>query len=306
MTIVEAAPAKINLALHVRARRADGYHEIETLFAFLRDGDTVTVEESDRDQFALTGPFAAALSGEGNNLVLAARNAFAAAHGSLPPLAITLDKHLPVASGIGGGSADAAATLRALARLKGVDPSALADIALGLGSDVPACLLGHNAIGGGRGERLEPVEGLAGTPVLLVNPGVGVSTAAVFKGWDRIDRGPLLPRHPGLVPGSTAPQTASARAVPHGGCRDEPGMTDWLEVAIGGRNDLEAPARAIAPIIGAVIDLLAAQPGVILARMSGSGATCFALFDSEPARTAAAQSITAAQPDWWCLESTLA
>jgi len=306
VTIVEAAPAKINLALHVRARRADGYHEIETLFAFLRDGDTVTVEDSDRDQFALTGPFAGALSGEGNNLVLAARDAFAAAHGPLPPLAITLDKHLPVASGIGGGSADAAATLRALARSKGIDPSALADIALGLGSDVPACLLGHSAIGGGRGERLEPVEGLTGTPVLLVNPGVGVSTAAVFKGWDRVDRGPLISRHPGLVPGSTVPQPPSDGAVQHGGCRDEPGMTDWLLAAIGGRNDLETPARAIAPIIGAVIDLLAAQPGVILARMSGSGATCFALFDSEPARTAAARSITAAQPDWWCLESTLA
>ena len=118
MTITETAPAKINLALHVRARRSDGYHEIETLFAFLRDGDVVTIAESERDSFVLTGPFASALAGEGSNLVLAARDAFAARHGPLPPLAITLDKNLPVASGIGGGSADAAATLRALARLK--------------------------------------------------------------------------------------------------------------------------------------------------------------------------------------------
>lgn len=282
MTIVEAAPAKINLALHVRARRADGYHEIETLFAFLRDGDTVSVEESDRDSFALTGPFAGALRGEGNNLVLAARDAFAAAHGPLPPLAITLDKHLPVASGIGGGSADAAAMLRALARLKEVDPAALADIALALGSDVPACLLGKGAMGEGRGEKLHPVGGLSDIAVLLVNPGVAVSTAAVFRGWDGIDRGPLLPGHPG------------------------PGMTEWLKVAIEGRNDLKAPARAIAPVIGTVIDLLAARPGVTLARMSGSGATCFALFDNEAARAAAAQAIRSAKPDWWCLESTLA
>ena len=306
MNVVEAAPAKINLALHVRARRADGYHEIETLFAFLRDGDSVSIEEADRDSFALTGPFGPALAGESGNLVLAARDAFAAVHGPLPALAITLDKNLPVASGIGGGSADAAATLRALARLKGIDPAYLADIALELGSDVPACLLGKSAIGGGRGERLELIDELSGIPVLLVNPGVAVSTGAVFRGWDGIDRGPLVPRHPGLVPGSTVPQNPSAGAVLHGGCRDEPGMTEWLGVAIEGRNDLEAPARRIAPVIGAVVDLLAAQPGVTLARMSGSGATCFALFDSQIARTAAAQAIAAAQPGWWCLESTLA
>ncbi len=306
MTITEAAPAKINLALHVRARRADGYHEIETLFAFLRDGDTVSVEESDRDSFALTGPFGPALAGERGNLVLAARDAFAATHGPVPPLAITLDKHLPVASGIGGGSADAAAALRALARLKGIDPSTLAVIALELGSDVPACLLGKSALGGGRGERLQLVEGLSDIPVLLVNPRIAVSTAAVFRGWDGVDRGPLFPRHPGPVPGSTVPQTPHVEDSRHDGCRDEPGMTEWLRGAIEGRNDLEVPARALAPVIGAVIDLLAVQPGVILARMSGSGATCFALFDSEATRTAAAQAIRSAQPDWWCLESTLA
>ena len=306
MTITEAAPAKINLALHVRARRADGYHEIETLFAFLRDGDTVSIEEADKDSFKLTGPFADALRGEGNNLVLAARDAFAAAYGPLPPLAITLDKHLPVASGIGGGSADAAATMRALARLKGIDPGVLADIALGLGSDVPACLIGKSALGGGRGEQLQVIEGLSGIPVLLVNPGVAVSTAAVFRGWNGVDRGPLLPRHPGFMPGSTVPQTPNAEGSLHGGCRDEPGMTEWLRGAIEGRNDLEPAAREIAPVIGAVIDLLRAQSGVILSRMSGSGATCFALFDSEAARTAAARAIATAQPKWWCLESTLA
>ena len=306
MTITEAAPAKINLALHVRARRADGYHEIETLFAFLRDGDTVSIEDADRDSFALTGPFGPMLAGERGNLVLAARDAFAAAYGPLPRLAITLDKHLPVASGIGGGSADAAATLRALARLKGIDPSTLSNIALELGSDVPACLLGQSALGEGRGERLRVIEGLSGIPVLLVNPGVALSTAAVFHGWDGADRGPLFPRQPGLVPGSAVQQTTNVEEALHGGYRDEPGMTEWLRAAIDSRNDLEAPARGIAPAIGTVIDLLATQPGVTLARMSGSGATCFALFEGEAARTAVRHAITAAQPGWWCLESTLA
>ncbi|MGN6817281.1 MAG: 4-(cytidine 5'-diphospho)-2-C-methyl-D-erythritol kinase [Sphingomonas sp.] len=306
MTIVEAAPAKINLALHVRARRDDGYHEIETLFAFLRDGDTVSIAESERDSFTLTGPFAPALEGESGNLVLAARDAFAAAHGPLPPLAITLDKHLPVASGIGGGSADAAATLRGLARLKGIDPATLADIALELGSDVPACLPGRSAIGGGRGERLEPVSGLTDIPVLLVNPGVAISTAAVFRGWDGTDRGPLVHHHPGPVPGSAAPQIPEDEGLRHGGCRDEPGMREWLVIATDSRNDLEAPARAMAPVIGDVVGLLAAQPGVIFARMSGSGATCFALFADQAARTVARVTVAAAHPDWWCLESTLA
>jgi len=267
--ITELAPAKINLALHVRARRPDGYHEIETLFAFCRDGDTVTIAEAEQDSFTITGPFAAALTGEGTNLVLAARDAFATAFGALPPLTITLDKRLPVASGIGGGSADAAATLRALGRLQDVAVEKMMGMALALGSDVPACLLGRTAIGGGRGERLTPTAALTDTPVLLVNPGVAVSTAQVFAAWDGVDRGPL-----GTVAES--------------------------------RNDLEAPARTIAPVIDDVMALLSAQPGVALDRMSGSGATCFALFDDVTARRGAAATIAATHPDWWYLESTLA
>lgn len=267
--ITELAPAKINLALHVRTKRPDGYHEIETLFAFCRDGDSVTLAEAGHDSFTITGPFADALAGESGNLVLAARDAFAATFGALPPLAITLDKRLPVASGIGGGSADAAATLRALGRLRGVAVEDMADIALALGSDVPACLVGRSAYGRGRGEQLEPVDGLTDRPVLLVNPGVAVSTAAVFAAWDGVDRGPLVA------------DSAS-------------------------RNDLEAPARAVAPVIGDVLDLLSAQSGATLARMSGSGATCFALFDSEQLRADAHASIALAHPEWWCLESTLA
>lgn len=257
--IIEPAPAKLNLALHVRARRPDGYHEIETLFAFVEHGDEVTVEAAEADSFTVIGPFAAGLAGEGDNLVTRAAAAFAERFGG-GTHAITLDKRLPVASGIGGGSADAAATLRALGRLHGVPCEAMFEIAGGLGSDVPACLLGRTAIGRGRGERLEPVPGLPGTPVLLVNPGVAVSTAEVFRRWDGVDRGPLGPQ------------------------------------PLAGRNDLEAPAREIAPVIGEVLALLAAQPGVRLARMSGSGATCFALFDTTEACSAAA---SAMRRGWW-------
>ena len=274
--IDEVAPAKINLALHVRARRDDGYHALETLFAFLRHGDTVHVAPGETASFTLTGPFGDALKGEGDNLVTRAASAFAAHYGG-GPWAITLDKHLPIASGIGGGSADAAATLRALARLGGVpvDDPLLFAIAESLGADVPACLLGRSAVGTGKGEQLVPVDGLGGVPVLLVNPGVAVSTGAVFRMWDGIDRGPL-------------------------------GSGSLLDRALAGRNDLEPPARTIAPVIGEVVARLAAMPGVTLARMSGSGATCFALFDSEDSRRAAATAIGAEQPEWWCLESALA
>lgn len=272
--IVELAPAKLNLALHVRARRPDGYHELETLFAFVADGDRVEIGPG--QGFTVSGPFAAALSDEGDNLVLRAARAFDARFGTSGPYRIALDKRLPVASGIGGGSADAAATLRGLARLHGIAPDApeLFDVAAGLGSDVPACLLGRPAFGRGRGERLEALAGLPPLPTLLVNPGVAVSTAAVFRAWDGVDRGPL-------------------------------GTGDVLRVAEAGRNDLEPPARALAPVIDAALALLAAQRGVRLVRMSGSGATCFALFDAEADRAAAAAAIRAVQPDWWCLETAL-
>lgn len=266
--LTEIARAKLNLALHVRARRPDGYHELETLFAFVEQGDVLRVGPADRARFRLTGPFAAALAGEGDNLVTRAAARFAEAFGG-GAHAIELEKHLPVASGIGGGSADAAATLRALAMLHGVAPDEprLFAIADALGSDVPACLLGRTAIGKGRGERLTPLPGWPGTPVLLVNPGVAVSTAEVFRRWDGVDRGPL----------SADP--------------------------LAGRNDLEAPALEIAPVIGELLATLVEQPGVTLARMSGSGATCFALFETVEARAMAALAV--ARPGWWSVETRL-
>lgn len=267
--LTEIARAKLNLALHVRARRPDGYHELETLFAFVEFGDVLRVEAADAPDFRITGPFAGKLAGECDNLATRAASRFAETFGG-GAHAIELEKHLPVASGIGGGSADAAAILRALAKLHGVplDEPRLFAIADGLGSDVPACLLGETAIGKGRGEQLQPVPGMPGTPVLLVNPGVAVSTAEVFRRWDGVDRGPL-----GADP-------------------------------LAGRNDLEAPALEIAPVIGDVLATLAAQPGVTLARMSGSGATCFALFETVEACAAAALAV--ARPSWWSVETRLA
>ena len=306
-TTTESAPAKINLALHVRHRRPDGYHELETLFAFATDGDLITVASAQTNSFTITGPFAAALLplqtttpakagaqlGTANdeaprspnaipgtapwsgNLVTAAADAFTAAFAPNAHHAITLEKHLPIASGVGGGSADAAATLRALARLHGIDPTdpRLHDIAAKLGADVPACLANRTTLGTGKGDTLTDLEGLSGTPLLLVNPGVAVSTAAVFKTWDGQDRGP----------------------VPEG---------SLLDRAKAGRNDLEPPALALAPAIAEVRALLDAAHGVVLSRMSGSGATCFALFETLEARNTAA---TAARAQgWWTLATALA
>ena len=311
--ITEPAPAKINLALHVRRRRPDGYHDLETLFAFATEGDLVTVEPAQTNSFTITGPFAAALLpaqsanptpnttpakagaqlGTDNdeasrsssatranapwrgNLVTAAADAFTTAFAPNTHHAIILEKHLPIASGIGGGSADAAATLRALARLHGVPPTdpRLHEIAAKLGADVPACLANRTTLGTGKGDTLTTLEGLSGTPLLLVNPGVAVSTAAVFKTWDGEDRGP----------------------IPEG---------DLLDRARASRNDLEPPALALAPIIAEVRTLLDAAQGVLLSRMSGSGATCFALFGTLEARDTAA---TVAQAKgWWTLATTLA
>ena len=266
----ETAFAKVNLALHVRSRGADGYHAIETLFAFAEQGDELAVAPSDDLSLAVTGHFAGALDAGPDNLVLRAAEALRTASGVKTGAALTLDKRLPVASGIGGGSADAAAALRLLRRCWGVDvpDKALHAIAAGLGADVPACLHSRTAFGTGRGDQLSPVEpeGLAGTPMLLVNRGVAVSTAAVFGGWDGVDRGPL---------------------------------GDYRV----GRNDLELPARRIAPAIDDVLDLLA--PGAELARMSGSGATCFALYADEAARDAAVARIAALRPGWWRLATRL-
>ncbi len=262
----EIAPAKVNLALHVRRRRDDGRHDIETIFAFCTDGDRLMAEPSDDLSLTVTGPFAAMLDDGSDNLVHRAAAALAAEARIGKGVRLTLDKRLPVASGIGGGSADAAAALRLLTSLWGIDPAMAERIAPTLGSDVPACLLSMTARGEGAGDALTLVDaGVADRPVLLVNPLLPLSTAAVFGGWDGQDRGAL---------------------------------GEWRE----GRNDLEAPARSQVPEIGSVLDWLRSCEGAETVRMSGSGATCFALFDSEEARDAAA---AACPPVWWHLASFL-
>jgi len=269
--IHDTAFAKINLALHVRRRRSDGYHELETLFAFVDAGDRLTAQPADGFTLALTGPFAGDLAAESDNLVLRAARLLAMRNGITGGIAFTLDKHLPIASGIGGGSADAAAALRLAARLWGDPVVAPGDVAADLGADVPACVVSQSCFGSGVGEQLRVLDtdDLRGMPVLLVNPRVACPTGPVFRAWDGIDRGPLDP-------------------------------AQWLEA----RNDLQAPACALVPEIAAVLDVLATT-GARLVRMSGSGATCFALYGDVPARDRAAAQVSALRPDWWQLAGAL-
>ena len=263
----EIAPAKLNLALHVRGKLPDGRHAIETVFAFCTDGDRLSAEQADCFTLKVQGPFADALANEQDNLVFKAASALAQDAKNSAGAALTLDKKLPVASGVGGGSADAAAALRLLTSFWRISPQHAQNVAPALGSDVPACLLSLPMRGEGAGDVLTPVDltNLSGSPVLLVNPRVPLSTAEVFARWDGIDRGPL---------------------------------EDWRE----GRNDLQAPAIALVPQIEAVLGWLKAQAGVNFTRMSGSGATCFALFDSEEARDSAAAAVPA---EWWRLATFL-
>jgi 4-diphosphocytidyl-2-C-methyl-D-erythritol kinase len=271
----ESAPAKINLALHVRERMPDGYHRLETLFVFAGEGDMLSVAAGDDLSLAIGGPFAAGLSAGEDNLVLRAAAALRAAAGIEGGAALTLTKRLPIASGIGGGSADAAAALRLLARVWGTDVDLML-IARELGADVPACLVGTPVRGQGRGDALSPIPsiGLAGTPLLLLNPGVAMPTGPVFAGWDGIDRGPL-----------------------QGG--------DPMRAALAGRNDLEPSAIAMCPVIGELLGWLRVRVGVTLARMSGSGATCFALFETIADRDDAAGEVARKWPKAWLMATTL-
>jgi 4-diphosphocytidyl-2-C-methyl-D-erythritol kinase len=263
----EIAPAKLNLALHVVGKRPDGRHEIETVFAFCIDGDGLSAEEADELSLQSTGPCAGDLGDPENNLVLRAARALQEAAGVKQGAAMTLDKRLPVASGIGAGSADAAAALRLLTSLWRIDPSYAEAVAPGLGSDVPACLLSLPARGEGTGDELTPIDlaDFSGAPVLLMNPRMPLPTAEVYAGWDGVDRGPL---------------------------------GDWRE----GRNDLERPATALAPQIETMLAWLGTRPGTNFVRMSGSGATCFALFGSEEARDLAADAVPR---EWWRLATSL-
>lgn len=272
--------AKINLALHIRARRPDGYHEIETLFAFVDGGDAIEAAEAASDRLTIDGEFAEGLSAGADNLVLRVlallRERYGA--GRVPSLAIRLTKRLPVAAGIGGGSADAAAMARLVrdAFLPEVGDAALARLAGTLGADIAACVASRTCLGVGVGEQLSAVPELqlGGTPVLLVNPRQPVATGPVFAAWDGVDRGPLF-------------TGADLRAQ-----------------LFASRNDLQRPAIAQCPaIVDVLTELGALRPW--LARMSGSGATCFALFDAPAERDAAAAALAKRHPGWWQMTGTL-
>ena len=284
MPVEELAPAKINLDLHVTGRRADGYHELDSLTAFAAFGDRVVLHEHDRLELELCGPFAGPLAAEPDNLVLRAARRLAAIAGCPATVRITLEKRLPVAAGLGGGSADAAAVLRGLNRLwrLGMVPADLAALAAGLGADVPVCLAGRTARMQGVGERVEPWDGLPPLAVLLVNPNLPLATAAVFGALEAIGGAP--PER--AWPPPREPETFLA----------------WLRASA---NHLEAPAGRLLPQVQGVLALLAAQEGCALARMSGSGATCFGLFTTAAGRDAAAAAIGRARPGWWLAASTI-
>ncbi|SIQ04606.1 4-diphosphocytidyl-2-C-methyl-D-erythritol kinase [Rhizobium sp. RU33A] len=278
--IVETAPAKINLALHVTGRRDDGYHLLDSLVTFAEDGDELTFETADTDSFRVVGRFGAELSAE-DNLVLKARDLLRATldecgqpHGAV---SILLDKSLPIASGIGGGSADAAATLRGLLKLWKAELPAetLQQIAVQLGADVPMCLASTPLRARGIGEEIEKAD-MPSLPLVLVNPLKPVSTPEIFRSLRRRDNPPI-----GEV-------GSASNAV------------DWMQSLSALRNDLQPPAEALVPEIAEACDLLR-QSLAGYVRMSGSGATCFGLYETEAAAMKAALALSAYRPNWYVL-----
>ena len=272
-------PAKLNLFLHVGPPRADGRHPLESLAVFADVGDWLGFSPAEDLELHIEGPFAASLSAEADNLVLRAARALAAAAGIVPSARIVLEKHLPIASGIGGGSADAAAALRGLARFWGLElpETDLEGLAGRLGADVPVCLAGRSALMRGTGEITDPVS-IAPLHGVLVNPGLPLGTGEVYRRFDAMGLGAAF---------------AMDRApLPQGD------VLDWLRDQ---RNDLEAPAIALCPMIAEVLAALKAQPQCLLARMSGSGATCFALAKNPVDSAQLARAIAADHPHWWAV-----
>ena len=269
--ITEAARAKINLFLHVGARRADGFHPVQSLAVFTALGDVLAMAEAAKLSLAIDGPFAKGLDGEGDNLVLRAARALGEGGARM-----TLTKNLPVASGIGGGSADAAAALRGLCKLWNRDGGQLQQIAASLGSDIPVCVDSVAAFMEGRGEILRPAVAMPRVPMLLVNPGVPVPTKDVFA--------------------ALKDRSGVESSLPGGRFEDTADLLRFLDST---RNDLEAPARALQPVIGEVLTAITALPGALLSRMSGSGATCFGIFADQDCCERAAATLKAAVPGWW-------
>ncbi len=272
----EPAPAKVNLCLHVTGQRSDGYHLLDSLVAFTDIGDKISARALRGLSLSITGPEGAGLSAGADNLVLRAARLMGA-----QDVALTLDKHLPRAAGIGGGSSDAAATLRLLARLTGRPLPRNEDL-LALGADVPVCLSARAARMRGIGEQIDPVPPLPPLALVLVNPRVEVPTPQVFRALASRSNAPL-PETLGPWPDSRA-------------------FIDWLAER---RNDLEPAACQLAPVISTVLEGLQSTQDCALARMSGSGATCFGLFESQDAARTAARDLQQAHPEWWVVATAL-
>lgn len=277
MTKQGLAPAKINLMLHVGPVAADGYHPLTSLVAFANIGDRITVEPAERLSLRVTGPFGGALAGERDNLVFRGLRALGeAAEIGEPPVAVTLDKQLPIAAGLGGGSSDAGTAILLTAHLLGldIDQAGLEAVAQVVGADGPMCLRARPAWATGIGEVLKDEPRLPPLHTVLLNPGLASPTGAVYRDYDR------------------APQSADYAGPPQDWT--PLGVIEWLK---GQRNDLEAPALRVTPGIQAALDAMAAQPDCLLTRMSGSGATVFGLFADEATAQAAARRL--ARPGWW-------
>lgn len=282
MSLSAFAPAKVNLYLHVGGPTADGFHPVSSLMVFADVGDQVSIQPADAPEFEVTGPFAAPLEDEGDNLVMRATRALLEqVGGPSPPFRLILDKQLPVAAGLGGGSSDAGATLRLLrdALALPVQDEMLTAIAARLGSDGPACLWARPVIGEGRGDRLHAAPVIPPLDAVLVNPRLPSHTGAVYRAYD--DDG---------APGDAA----------------RPPLPEAFESAVEAaamlsycRNDLEAPAVRLQPAIGQVLETLRGEPETLLARMSGSGATCFALCAGDIEAEGLAERLESMRPDWW-------
>jgi len=290
--LVEDGRAKVNLTLRVVGRRVDGYHDLESVVAFADCADRLTLDPKPELSLKTTGPLAEACGELSDNLVLKAAQLLAERVPDLKVGAFILDKVLPVAAGIGGGSADAAAALRLLARLNGLAPDdpRLIEVALETGADVPVCLASRACDMAGVGETLVALN-VPRLPCVMVNPRVPVATRDVFAA--------LGLRNGELLVGAT--DVIEAPAWPDEGAS----LSEWVEALSLVGNDLEEPATRIQPAIGEVLSVLGASAGVRLARMSGSGATCFAIFASAPDARAASQKIMLDRPQWWVHSGTL-
>ena len=273
----ETARAKVNLTLHVGEMGADGYHPLHSLVVFADFGDILDAEVAEDFSLKLKGPFAEDTPGGDENLILKTAKVIAAHNDAEIPLAYKLTKKLPVASGIGGGSADAAAALRLLSRANHVSWTEHAESFVAFGADVPVCYLSQTCVMEGIGEQIMPWPGLGQVAAILVNPGVSLSTKDVFEKFDNVG-------------------VTSKFTLPSG---------SLLDMAQAGRNDLQAIAVHMQPVISDVLAAIGEQKGCQLARMSGSGATCFGLFPSQAKAKQAAKSISKAHPDWWCVATLL-